>query len=276
MFFRGRNKPHLQRASDRAPPVEAARGRDHLLEAVIAHEGVGLAFQPQIEPVSGKVTGVEALARWSMAKPERLFARAAAAGLAERLSRLVQRKALRAAGAWEGPLRRLSLSINVLPEDLARRGYDQWLLDEMEAACIAPERLTVEITESALLSDYEAIGEKLARLREAGVAIAVDDFGSGYANMAYLANLPLDALKIDRSLVTGISNGSRDQIVVKAMIRLARELDLKVIVEGVESIGQLALLAQWGCDLYQGFIGAGPLDEAELMRFVEVSGAEAA
>jgi EAL domain-containing protein (putative c-di-GMP-specific phosphodiesterase class I) len=276
MFFRGRNKQRLQRASDRAAPVQRVRGRDHLLEAVIAHEGIGLAFQPQIEPLSGKVTGVEALARWSGVKPERLFARAAAAGLAERLSRLVQRKALRAAGAWEGPLRRLRLSINVLPEDLARRGYDQWLLDEVEAACIAPERLTVEITESALLSDYDLIGEKLARLREAGITIAVDDFGSGYANMAYLANLPLDALKIDRSLVTGISSGRRDQIVVTAMIRLARELGLKVIVEGVESTAQLALLAHWGCDLYQGFIGAGPLDEVELMRFVEVSDARAA
>lgn len=276
MFFRGRNKQRRQRESDRAAPVQRVRGRDHLLEAVIAHEGIGLAFQPQIEPVSGKVTGVEALARWSGVKPERLFARAAAAGLAERLSRLVQRKALRSAGAWEGPLRRLRLSINVLPEDLARRGYDQWLLDEVEAACMAPERLTVEITESALLSDYDAIGEKLARLRAAGITIAVDDFGSGYANMAYLANLPLDALKIDRSLVTGISDGRRDQIVVKAMIRLARELGLKVVVEGVESTAQLALLAHWGCDLYQGFIGAGPLEEVELMRFVEVSDARAA
>lgn len=275
MFFRGRNKQFLQRASDRVAPVRA-RGRDHLLEAVIAHEGIGLAFQPQIEPVSGKVTGVEALARWSVAEPERLFARAAAAGLSERLSRLVQRKALRAAGAWEGPLRQLRLSINILPEDLARRGYEQWLLDEVESACIAPERLTVEITESALLSDYDAIGDKLGRLRETGIAIAVDDFGTGYSNMAYLANLPLDALKIDRSLVVGISSGVRDQIVVRAMMRLARELGLKVVVEGVESVGQLALLAQWGCDLYQGFIGAGPLDETELMRFVAASDAEAA
>ena len=266
-----------KRGSDHPAPPPPVPARDHLLEAVIAHERIELAFQPQIDPQSGRVAGAEALARWTgAATPERLFARAAAAGLSERLSRLVQRKALRTAGAWEGALRRLDISINVLPEDLVRRGYDQWLLEEIDAAGVAPERVTVEITESALLSDYEAIGERLARLREAGVAIAVDDFGSGYANMTYLANLPLDALKIDRSLIAGISSGTRDRIVVKAMIGLARELDLKVVVEGVESTSQLALLVDWGCDLYQGFVGAGPLDETELMRFVTVSEREAA
>ena len=266
-----------KRASDRPAPPPPVPARDQLLEAVIAHERIALAFQPQIEPRTGRVLGVEALARWSgAASPERLFERASAAGLAERLSRLVQRKALRAAGAWEGALRRLNLSINVLPEDLLRPGYDQWLLEEIAVAGVAPQRVTVEITESALLSDYEAIGERLERLRDAGVSIAVDDFGSGYANMSYLANLPLDALKIDRSLIAGISGGSRDRIVVRAMIGLARDLDLKVVVEGVESTSQLTLLADWGCDVYQGFVGAGPLDETELARFVAVSEAEAA
>lgn len=266
-----------KRASDRLAPPRRRPARDHLLEAVIAHERIGLAFQPQIDPVSGRVAGVEALARWSgAAAPERLFARAAAAGLAERLSRLVQRKALRAAGAWEGALRRLPISINILPEDLVRRGYEQWLLEEIEASGVAPDRVTVEITESALVSDYHSIGERLGRLREAGVSVAVDDFGAGYANMAYLANLPLDTLKIDRSLISGIDSGARDRIVVRGMIRLARELDLKLVVEGVESTTQLALLADWGCDLYQGFVGAGPLDEEELRRFVAVSETQAA
>lgn len=277
MLLWARKNSGGKRASDQPTPPPPVPARDQILEAVIAHERIALAFQPQIDPQSGRVAGVEALARWSgAASPERLFARAAGAGLAERLSRLVQRKALRAAGAWEGALRRLRLSINILPEDLVRNGYEQWLLEEIDEAGVAPERVTVEITESALLSDYEAIGEKLARLRETGVAVAVDDFGSGYANMSYLANLPLDALKIDRSLIAGISSGARDRIVVRAMIKLARDLELKVIAEGVESTAQLELLSDWGCDLYQGFIGAGPLDETELMRFVTVSQAEAA
>ncbi len=277
MFNWGRSTHRGQRTSDRPPAPAVVPQRDRLLEAVIAGEQIGLAFQPQIDPVSGRIHGVEALVRWDgAASPEALFERAAAASLSERLSRLIQRKALRIAAAWEGPLRRLRLSINVLPEDLARSGYERWLLGEIEAAGLSPERVTIEITESVLLSSDAAIADRLAHLRGAGVGIAVDDFGTGYANLAYLTRLPLDALKIDRSLIADVSAGSRDRIVVRAMIRLARELDLKVIVEGVESTEQLALLAEWGCDLYQGFLGAGPLDEAELARFVAVCEAKAA
>ena len=266
-----------RRASDRKDPAPVIRKRDRILEAVIAHQHISLLFQPQIDPSSGDIVGVEALARWDGAgSPEKLFERAAASGLAERLSRLVQRKALRHAATWEGALKGLNLSINLLPQDLARPGYDQWLLEEIAAAGIDPKRITVEITESALLSDSSSIAERLARLRDAGVRIAVDDFGTGYASLAYLTSLPLDVLKIDRGLIADIVGGARDRIVVKAMIAMARELDLKVVVEGVESTQQLALLAEWGCDLYQGFLGAGPLDEIELARFVAASMAEAA
>ena len=266
-----------QRASDRDLPAPATVKRDPILESVIAHERIALLFQPQIDPATGDIIGVEALARWDGADtPNALFARAASAGLAERLSRLVQRKALRLAATWEGPLRHLNLSINLLPEDLARSGYDRWLLEEIDTAGVDPARITVEITESALLSDSRAIAERLSRLRAAGVRVAVDDFGTGYASLAYLTSLPLDVLKIDRGLVADIVGGTRDRIVVKAMIALAKELDLKVVVEGVESTGQLALLADWGCDLYQGFLGAGPLSEEELRRFVAASMAEAA
>ncbi len=266
-----------KRASDQSVPTPATPKRDRTLEAVIAHQRISLLYQPQIDPVSGAIVGVEALARWEGAvSPEALFARAAAAGLSERLSRLIQRKALRTAATWEGALTDLHLSINLLPQDLARAGYDQWLLAEIRDAGIDPRRITVEITESALLSDSDAIAARLAVLRSAGVRIAVDDFGTGYASLAYLTSLPLDILKIDRGLIADIVGGKRDRIVVKAMIALARELELKVVVEGVESTEQLVLLADWGCDLYQGFLGAGPLDETELTRFVAASMAEAA
>jgi EAL domain-containing protein (putative c-di-GMP-specific phosphodiesterase class I) len=227
--------------------------------------------------VSGRIVGAEALARASIVDDAgMLFARAAAGGLAERLSRLVQRKALRCASVWEGPLKGLGLSINVLPADISRNGYETWLLDEIGAAGIEPSRITVEITESALLVEREEVAERLSHLREAGLRIAVDDFGTGYANLAYLTTLPLDAIKIDRGLVADIVGGERDRIVVKAMIHLARELELKVVVEGVETRGQLELLAEWGCDLYQGFLGAGALTHEELTRFVAAANAEAA
>jgi EAL domain-containing protein (putative c-di-GMP-specific phosphodiesterase class I) len=266
-----------RRGSDTGVTLPAAPQRDLMLEAVIAHEQVDVLFQPLIEPISGYTVGAEALARSSVvAGAEMLFARALAGGLSERLSRLVQRKALRCAAAWEGPLRGLGVSINVLPADLVRPAYDTWLLDEISIAGIDPQRVTAEITESALLADQEEVAARLGRLREAGVRIAVDDFGTGYANLAYLTSLPLDAIKIDRSLVADIVGGERDRIVVKALIHLARELELKVVVEGVETTSQLALLAEWGCDLYQGFLAAGALTHDELMRFVAAANAEAA
>jgi len=266
-----------RRASDRLAPAPTAPKRDQLLESIIANEQIEVLYQPQIEPVSGRIAGAEALARSAMAaSPQALFARAAAAGLDERLSRLIQRKALRSAASWEGPLKGLKLSINLLPEDISRDGYDQWLLDEAETAGIDPKRLTVEITENALLVDQKAVAARLARLRAAGVTIAVDDFGTGYASLAYLTSLPLDMLKIDRGLIADIVGGERDRIVVRAMIRLARELDLQVVVEGVECTAQLVLLADWGCDLYQGFLGAGALTEEELWRFVAAAQVEAA
>ena len=185
-------------------------------------------------------------------------------------------QALRCAAAWEGPLKNLKLSINLLPADLSREGYEQWLLEEIETAGMDPDRLTVEITESALLVDQDAVAVRLNALRKAGISIAIDDFGTGYASLAYLTSLPLDMIKIDRGLITEIVGRERDRIVVKAMIRLARELDLLVAVEGVESTPQLALLAEWGCDLYQGFLGAGALSQEELWRFVAAAQVEAA
>jgi EAL domain-containing protein (putative c-di-GMP-specific phosphodiesterase class I) len=255
----------------------AKQAQDWILETAIAREQVDVLFQPLIAPRTGRVVGAEALARSPIALcATDLFVRAAAGGLAERLSRLVQIKALRSAAVWEGPLRGLGLSINLLPEEICRAGYEQWLLDEIGAVGIDPARVTVEITENALLVDQEAVAARLARLRDAGIGVALDDFGTGYASLAYLTALPLDMIKIDRGLIADLVGGKRDRIVVKAMIRLARELDLKVVVEGVESTGQLALLSDWGCDLYQGFLGAGALTELELTRFVATAEIQAA
>ena len=266
-----------KRGSDTPIPAPAILTRDHALEEAIACDAISVRFQPQIEPDTGRVVGVEALARWDgETGPEALFARATAHGLQERLSRTVQRRALRQVGAWRGVLGSMRLSINLIAEDLTRDGYVVWLLEEIAAAGLKPSRITVEITESSLIADPAAAAVRLATLRVAGVQIAIDDFGTGYSNLAYLSALPLDALKIDRAMIADLVGGSRDRIVVRAMIRLARELGLKVVVEGVESTAQLGLLASWGCDLYQGFLGAGALDEQELARFVNATVAQAA
>ena len=269
--------PEGKRGSD--APVAAPRKprRDRQLEQAIARDTISVRFQPQIEPDSGRVVGVEALARWDGGTgPQELFARAVRHGLQERLSRTVQRRALRQVGQWRGRLSHLRLSINLIAEDLMRDGYVEWLLAEIADAGLKPSRITVEITESSLIADPATAAARLATLRAAGVQIAIDDFGTGYSNLAYLSALPLDSLKIDRAMIADLVGGSRDRIVVRAMIRLARELSLKVVVEGVESTAQLGLLASWGCDLYQGFLGAGALDEEELARFVNATVAQAA
>jgi EAL domain-containing protein (putative c-di-GMP-specific phosphodiesterase class I) len=266
-----------EQGNDRRSAPKPRRRRDDVLAAVIAHQQIAVVFQPQINPVSGEVHGAEALARWDrVAGAEQLFERAAAAGLSERLSRLVQHKALRTAAAWEGPLRRLQISINLLPDEIVQDGYVDWLLDEVRAVGIDPKRVTIEVTENALLSDLETVAGHLDQIRQAGLKVALDDFGTGYASLAYLGTLPLDALKIDRGLIAKIGTSERDRIVVRSIFSLARDLGLQVIVEGVESTVQLVLLADWGCDLYQGFLGAGALDEGELARFVAVSQASAA
>ncbi|HEX8415829.1 MAG TPA: EAL domain-containing protein, partial [Sphingomicrobium sp.] len=166
-----------------------------------------------------------------------------------------------------------NMSINLLPQDICRENYEQWLLDEAHAAGVKPDRITLEITESTLLERNEAVVERLSNLRKAGFRIAVDDFGTGYASLAYLTSLPLDILKIDRGLVDNIVRGSRDRIVMHAMIQMAHDLGLEVLVEGVETAAQLELLNGWGCDVYQGFLGAGALNEVELSRFVATSNA---
>ena len=255
-----------RRCSDH--PVTAGSG-DLGLEAMLAGDEISLAFQPQIRVSTGEVIGVEALARGPGGMtPGTMFARAAAAALGERLSRAVQQKALRTVAGWTGAMGDLRLSLNLLPEDLARPGYERWLLDEISAVGLDPTRITAEITESSLIADPVAAGARLARLRAAGVRIAVDDFGTGYASLAWLTTLPLDLIKIDRGLILDLVGGRRAQIVVKALIALACELELKVLVEGVEDPEQLVLLKDWGCDYYQGFLGAPAMSEPELAAFL--------
>jgi len=127
-----------RRASDRAVATPVISTRDPLLESAIAHEQIEVLYQPLIEPLSGRTVGAEALARSAVARSATaLFKRAASAGLDERLSRLVQRKALRSASVWEGALKDLKLSVNLLPEDISRDGFDQWLLDVAQSAANA-------------------------------------------------------------------------------------------------------------------------------------------
>jgi EAL domain-containing protein (putative c-di-GMP-specific phosphodiesterase class I) len=256
------------RASDRLKIVPPPR-RDRALEAAIAATGIAIHFQPQVEPVTGFLTGVEALARWPVEpSSERLFARAAVAGLGERLSRHLQAAAIAIAARWTGPLATVRLSLNCVAADLARPSYGAWLVGECSRAGLDPKRLTLEITEESLVIDRELAAAKLFWLRQWGIRIAIDDFGTGYANLPYLTQLPLDILKLDRELIAGMDN-ERGRIVVRSIIAMAHDLGLEVCAEGIETAEQMALAAEWGCASAQGYLVAPGLAEPALRDFAD-------
>ena len=230
---------------------------------------IDILFQPQVAVATGAITGAEALARWEhpVMGPlgaDTLFAAAARADLAIGLSDHIQRVALAQAAAWPAALASLRLSINLTPADIARPGFADIFLDRVDASGFPRSRLTVEITENGLIEDLGAAAALLATLRQAGCRVAIDDFGTGYSSLAYLKALPLDYLKIDKKLAQDIAGSTRDRIVVRGVIDMARSLGLSVIAEGVETPAQLDLLAKEGCQYYQGFLCAGPVDAAAL------------
>lgn len=259
----------MRRAGD--APVQLVPGRcaDSELEALLSDHALQTLFQPQFEIADGRLVGAEALARLPGAptSAHALFRRADRAGLAERVSREIQRDALFLAAQWTGGGSDLGLSINVLPQELDRPSYPEWLAATVAEAGIDPRRVTVELTEESTIADMAGAVRRLERLRGLGIRVALDDFGRGFANLAGLAQLPLDVLKLDRSLVRGIEHDEREQKIVRAVIELAHNLGLKLVVEGVETAAQLELLRAWGCDYYQGFLRALPMGDAQFRQF---------
>lgn len=244
------------------------------LRRALDKDEIEILFQPQVSVTTGAIEGVEALARWRHPQYGELGA-GTLFNVAERsdylvqLSDHVQRKAITAAAAWPDRLSRLRLSVNITAEDIVRPGFAGQFLDLVEESGFDPHRLTVEVTESGLIDDLNAAAALLARLREGGLRIAIDDFGTGYSSLAYLKALPLDYLKIDKRLCEDITGSPRDRIVVRGVIDMARSLGLGVIAEGVETEEQLGLLAQEGCNLYQGFLCSKPVDSAALAALVQ-------
>lgn len=252
----------LQRASEALEPDDDGSAAEEL--AVELHHAIGsgqiaISFQPQVEMATGRITGVEALARWShptlgLIGADALFAAGERAGLGQPLSEHVQRLALYGAAQWPAALSRLRLSLNVTAEDVGGPDFADSLLDRVAEAGFPARRLTVEVTESGLIGNLDHAAALLGRLREAGCRTAIDDFGTGYSSLSYLNALPLDYLKLDKSLVRGVEREGRERVVAQGVLALARSLGLATVAEGVEKAAQRDLLASEGCDLFQGFL----------------------
>ncbi|WP_310596156.1 EAL domain-containing protein, partial [Sphingomonas sp.] len=242
------------------------------LHYAIEQGEIDILFQPQARIDTGEIVGVEALARWRHGRlgalgADVLFAAADRADLGLALSDHIQSLVLTRSAAWRGRRAALRVALNLTPADLGRPGFADAFLGRVAASGFAPERLTVEITESSAIRDLEAAAGVLDALRAAGIRVALDDFGTGYSSLAYLTALPLDYLKLDKALAVGET--ARHRGVVRAVMTLARSLALPVIAEGVETPAQRDQLAAEGCAVYQGFLLAPPLDAVRLAAMLD-------
>jgi EAL domain-containing protein (putative c-di-GMP-specific phosphodiesterase class I)/GGDEF domain-containing protein len=246
---------------------------EHDLPRAIAANEIEVLFQPQVSVADGSMIGVEALARWQHPRhgeigASMLFSTAARSGLTAALSHHVQKIALAAAAKWPAGLGHLRVSINVSAREFANPEFVRDFLAMIERAGLDCERVTAELTESELAMDLTVAAKMLGELRAGNCRVAIDDFGTGYSSLAYLKALPVDYLKIDKALAQDIAGSSRDRVVVRGVIELARSLGIAVIAEGVETGEQLALLAAEGCQYYQGFLYAPPLSSDALIALV--------
>lgn len=243
------------------PPGRSAAQLEADLLGAIDGDEIEVLFQPQFRLADDWLSGAEALARWNHPELGRIGAGALFA-IAERadhvgpLSRHIAQKALAAAGEWPGELR---LSINVTPADLAFGSYVRQMLDLVRESGFPPRRLTLEVTEQALIGDVALAAQTMAEFSAQGIRIALDDFGAGFCNFRYLKVLPMHYLKLDRSMIEGITSDKRDIAVLRAIVAMAAALDLEVIAEGIEEEPQREAAAREGCAYYQGFLRARPM-----------------
>lgn len=260
-----RRLPERRGQSDRREGVQIEIDRQ--LRAALDNDEIEIDYQPQFRSSDGALIGAEALARWRHPRRGRLggdalFAFARRTSIAGELSHHVVRLALADARQWPAHLK---LSLNVTAGDLASAGFADRIAAEVRRSGFPFERLTVEITEEALVANFEACAAQLQQLADLGAHIALDDFGAGFCNFRYLKHLPLDCLKIDRSLVEGVGDDHRDLEIFRGILAMARALGLSVVAEGIENDRQLAAIVREGCANWQGFLGAEPMSPVQFL-----------
>jgi len=223
-----------------------------------------LHYQPQIDLQTDAVTGVEALIRWHpeqrMVLPGEFIPIAEEAGLITEIGEWVLRTACRQAREWEATgLPPVRMAVNLSIRQLRRGGFPARVRAILQETALAPRRLELEITESSLMVDPEQIIKTLHELRGMGIQLAMDDLGAGYSSLAYLKRLPLDRIKIDRSFVRDIPEDPDDVAIVQAILAMARQLNIRVVAEGVETPAQARFLRDHRCQEAQGYAFSRPL-----------------
>jgi predicted signal transduction protein with EAL and GGDEF domain len=244
---------------------------ENKLRRAIEEEQLTLHFQPKISLASRRVAGFEALVRWHDAElgnvsPADFIPIAEEAGLIGGIGNWVLRAAVRQLEEWQqSELRGLPVAVN-----LSGRELSESIVERIEGVLreegVDAELLGLEITETAVIRGDASAIRALEQLRSMGVRIALDDFGTGYSSLSYLRNLPIDVVKIDRSFVRFVETEPDDAALLGSIVSMAKVLNLEVVVEGVESEGQLALLSEIGCDEVQGFFLAAPTSPEDVPR----------
>ncbi|HEY9011164.1 MAG TPA: EAL domain-containing protein [Devosia sp.] len=236
-----------------------------LREALRRDDQLTVAFQPLYGRAANAVTGAEALVRWthpSLGKvsPVHFVPVAESTGLIEAVGDLVLRRACELGARHPGR----TIAVNISPAQLRNPKFAERLFDLLIDTGMAPTDLELEITESILLDDEQVAAASLRTFRGAGIRIALDDFGTGYSSLNYLKRYPVDCIKIDRSFVSQLEEGSVSVAIVQAMVTLAHALSIEVTAEGVETEEQKRILAQLGCNTFQGFLFSAPVPTGEI------------
>ncbi|MEU2348115.1 EAL domain-containing protein [Modestobacter sp. NPDC049651] len=224
-------------------------------------------YQPQVDLCSGRVVGVEALVRWQhpqrgLLAPALFLPLAEQAGLMRRLALRVMEQSLRDLSRWRAAGAHLSVAVNLSMSNLADVALPGQVAMLLEATGVPAHALTLEITEDVLMADAARSSQVMSGLRDLGVRLSIDDYGTGYSSLAYLRALPVDELKLDRSFVADLVTDPRSAAIVRSTLQLGRDLGMTMVVEGVEDAGALAALREWECDLAQGWHVARPMTAA--------------
>ncbi|MFA5983064.1 MAG: EAL domain-containing protein [Methylococcaceae bacterium] len=242
------------------------------LRHALTHDELRLHYQPQIDRTSGLVTGAEALVRWQhpewdLVYPDRFITVAEETGLIVPIGAWVLREACSQAKTWienDGPFS--SVAVNVSARQFLDTNLYQTIKQTLAETGLNPSALELEITESAVMQDPENTLQVLHQFQELGVRLSIDDFGTGYSSLTYLLRFPVQSVKIDRSFVKDLPCDEGSKTLVRAIIALAHELKLLVVVEGVETEDQLSFLCDQQCDSLQGYMFSMPVSEEQFQQ----------
>ncbi|MBV1786891.1 EAL domain-containing protein [Marinobacterium sp. D7] len=241
----------------------------HGLRLAQARGELSLVYQPEVDPLTGEVRIYEALMRWNSAElgpvsPAEFIPVAEESDLIVDLTRWLIERVVEECRTE--PLQSSKISINLSPRQFRSESWLGMVRDRIRDRELDPACLCIEVTESALVEDFELAGEQLREIKQLGIEVAIDDFGTGYSSLAYLKRLPIDYLKIDRSFVADIHQDVDDRTIVETVIVMAHALGLRVVAEGAETEQQVEFLREQGCDLVQGYYYARPLPLSVLQQ----------